>query len=140
MFTPTRAALLGKSIPDLVHMLRLLGADSQGGESKESLVNKLLLWQKQEFKPDVKPVRSPIEPLTEPQLAEALKPYLLEGMTLVVTPPDAMNRGGSWTIAWGAKRRDSGTLMQPIHNVVRCAGYLRPKDFVPELPESEEVA
>jgi hypothetical protein len=134
MYTPTRAALLGKTTAELVHMLRLLGADSQGGESKESLVNKILLWQKQEFKPDVKPVRKPIEPLTEARLAEALKLFLLEGMTLSVAD-------GCWNIAWGRKCRDSGTLMQPIHNVVRCAQYLKPRNFVPEASwEVEEPA
>lgn len=128
MYTPSRGALLGKTIPELVNILRMLGADSQGNESKDSLVNRILLFQPQDFKPDVKPVKKPIIALTEEQLRTALVEQIADGMTLAV-------RDGSWYISWGAARHDSGTLMQPITNVLRCAGYLKPRVW----PEPDKV-
>ena len=120
----SRAALLGKTNAELVSILRLLGADSQGGESQESLINRILLFEPQTWKPDVKPVRRPVAALTEEQLTNALAKQLADGMTLEV-------RDGSWYITWGENRRDSGSLMQPIANVLRCAGYLRPRVWPP---------
>jgi hypothetical protein len=121
MYTPTRAALMGKTVPDLVHQLRMLGADSQRGESKESIINRILLFQKQEFRPDVKIERIPVIPVTEEELFRVSKPYMLRGLKLDI-------RDGSW-FAECEKRKDSGTLSMPLAAIERAVKYLMPECY-----------
>lgn len=119
MQTPTRPALMGKSPPDLVHMLRLMGADSRAGETKESIINRILMFQKQKWEPEVKIERKPVVPVVESELHNALAPYIQRGLKLKI-------KDGSWFITI-EKRKDSGTLSMPLEAIVRCAKYLMPK-------------
>lgn len=116
MQTPTRAALMGKSRFALIQMLRMMGADSQPGESTESIINRLLLFQKQEWKEDKKPVKAEIKPVEPSELTAALLPYLNMGMVLKI-------EDNAWEVSF-ENRKDSGNLMMPLTSIVRCAQYL----------------
>jgi hypothetical protein len=112
---------MGKTIPDLVHQLRMMGADSPRGESKESIINRILLFQKQEWKPDVKIDRTPIEPVTEGELFRVLKSYIHRGLKLKV-------KDGCW-FAQFEKRKDSGTMSMPVEAIHRAVKYLLPEAY-----------
>lgn len=121
MQTPTRPALSGKTTPALINMLRLMGADSQPGESRESIINRILLFQPQNFKPDKKIERTPVKPVSEGELHKVLRPYLLRGMKLKV-------KDGCW-FAGMDRRKDSGTLSMPITAIERAVKYLMPESY-----------
>lgn len=120
-FALSRGTLLGKSRADLVYKLRLLGADSQGGESKESMVSRLLMFTPPP-KFDTKPPsrKAPVKALEEREIEDVLRPYVLRGLRWEV-------RGGSWYMSI-KNRNDSGTLCMPLGGVERCARYVMGKD------------
>lgn len=95
-----------------------MGADSQSGESKDSIINRILLFQKQEWTPEKRIVREPVKPVTEIELHKALKPYLLRGLKLKI-------KDNCWNITID-KRKDSGTLAMPLAAIERCAKHLMP--------------
>ena len=103
-----------------MHILRLLGADSQGGESKDSLVQRILLFQPQEWKPEKKVDRTPVEAVSARALHEILRPYILRGLRVKV-------KGNTWQISID-NRKDSGSMQMPLAAIERCAKYLMPKD------------
>ena len=116
MQTPTRAALMGKTRFSLVQMLRMMGADAGANETKESIIQRILLFQRQEFREDKKPVKAEIKPVEAKELTSRLLPYLNGGMKLKI-------EDNTWEISF-EDRKDSGTLSMPIEAIVRCAKYL----------------
>lgn len=119
----TLDSLARKTTPELVHVIRRLGADSQLGESRESLINRIWQFAPRDFKQEIKIERKPVKPLTEQELREALKVHLLAGMTLEVAD-------GGWVIEWPGGRRDSGTCSMPASVIERCARYIKPKGVI----------
>ena len=118
MFTPTRAALMGKTTPDLVHMLRLLGADSPQGESKESIISRILLFQKQKWGPEPKKERKTTPSLTEEEIETLLAAYIERGAEVKVN-------NNCWHVRIG-NREDSGSLSMPADAIERTVKYLMP--------------
>ena len=118
METLTREALTRKTIPDLRHIIRRLGGDSPNTEGKESLVNRIMLFAPQKWKPEVKIKRSPVKWVDEAELRALLKPYLLRGMILEI-------KNYCWYIKIDS-RTDSGSMAMPIAVIERCAKYLMP--------------
>lgn len=59
----------------------------------------------------------PAEECTEDMILEVLLPYINRGLIV------EFDNKGSWTMQWGDKN-DSGTMAQPLRNVVRYAKRL----------------
>ena len=108
-----------KSVPELKQVIRLLGADSPSNETRESLINRILLFQPQSFKEQPKIHHEPVKPLTEEMLREKLRPYFLRGLLLEV-------KDGSWFVEVG-DRKDSGSMCMPMGQVERTIRYLMPE-------------
>ena len=118
--TLDRVALMRKTLPDLRHMIRRLGGDSPNTEGKDSLVSRILMFQPQKWEQEKPKTKIPVIPVTEQDLFQTLKPYILRGLKLHVDD-------GSW-YATIKDRKDSGSLCMPLATIERSVRYLMPKD------------
>ena len=111
---------MSKSTADLVHMLRLMGADSPAGEGRDSIINRILMFQRQKWGAEKPRPKIVIEPVTKEVLTEKLMPYILRGVLMEV-------KDGCWFVEIG-DRKDSGSLCMPLSAIERVVKYLMPKD------------
>lgn len=116
MQTPTRAALMGRTRFALIQMLRLMGADAGSNETKESIINRILLFQRQEFKKEEPKDIKPVDPVKPEELTVRLLPLINDGLSISY-------EGQLWNMAYDG-RQDSGNLAMPIEAIERCAKYL----------------
>ena len=116
METIDRPMLMRKTVPALKALIRSLGADSQPGESKESLIHRILMFAPQKFKEEVKVEKKTLKPVVPEELTSRLLPLINEGLHVSF-------ESNTWLLSYD-NRQDSGNLAMPINAIERCAKYL----------------
>ena len=111
--------LMRKTLPALKAIIRSLGADSPPTETKESLINRILLFAPQKFREQERIERKALKPITEEELTVRLLPLINDGLHVSVT-------GKNWFMRHEG-REDSGNLSMPIESIERCDKYLMRK-------------
>lgn len=154
-----RAQLEGMKMVDLKHLALQMGTDpSQPSETKEALIERLLVVNSLQPEQEKKPEDAPTEPETPKavfctikQVKDAVNPFILRGMKVFYDKEtncwlfrvklksynirDA-NTGEIRVVErW---RDDSGTLNQPLATIRRCASVLmqgvsKPENAKPEF-------
>lgn len=137
-----RKDLEAMKFPDLKRLASEMGANPQPSETKEILIDRLLLLAAQEPLPkepeQAKETTKPVsESCTIEQVKEAVGPFILRGMKVFYD-----KESNSWLFRVQIKsytvrdtnsgevrvmerwRDDSGTLNQPLSTIKRCASIL----------------
>lgn len=117
METLDRIALERKKMPELKSMIRQLGADSQPGETKESIINRILLFKPpQKWGEDEPAKREVIDALPTEEIMEVLSAHIERGLKVEVID-------GCWHMTYKG-RTDSGTMAMQPWLMKRCADIL----------------